>query len=89
MSLLVDCVQKYQNTGHLLNNFSFGKAKRNDKSGNESTPGPGNYEEKRNFGNGPKISMTFTRPQSARANTTPGPGYYESHVLRPSTPQIK
>ena len=66
--------------------MSFGKSKRYTKTETDSIPGPGNYEEKRNFGNGPKISMSFSRPKSA-IDLIPGPGYYESN--RPSTPSIK
>ena len=56
--------------------FSFGKEERGNKS-RPKTPGPGAYEAKKSMGNeGPKIAMSFVRPNTAFKNENPGPGTY-------------
>lgn len=62
--------------------YSFGKEVRN-QTARPKTPGPGTYQAKNFIGNeGPKISISSVRPQSAMGtdNKNPGPGQYNSNL---------
>lgn len=74
--------------------FSFGKEMRGQNSEMQTrakTPGPGQYDQKQTFGNGPKISMSFVRPLTSNNKTeTPGPGMYSLSTKNMiSAPQYK
>ena len=73
--------------------FSFGKDERGTQNTSRlMTPGPGQYQNKNQFGSGgPKISMSFVRPQSVGIKTNvPGPGMYSSsNVNLTKAPQYK
>jgi hypothetical protein len=62
--------------------YSIGKEPRSKSKQNGSIPGPGNYEILHRFGDGPKISMSFVRPQSSKASNVPGPGQYEKNDIQ-------
>lgn len=79
--------------------FSFGKEERGTEcmpdggrsKGRPFTPGPGQYGSKSTIGSGPKISMSFNRPNtSVYRDKIPGPGQYSvSNVNLPKAPQYK
>ena len=65
--------------------FSFGKELRADESSRRpKTPGPGQYSYNNSIGTtGPKISMSFVKPDMnlATKKTVPGVGQYNLHLL--------